>query len=105
MGVSSETIEALKSKHGEVFEISACGYDFVVRVPTSVECERWQDKAAEDKKKGIRALGQLVRDVLVFPSLDEYDAILSKRPMLSTSLGGEVLKIAGATDDVEVKKA
>lgn len=101
-------VEELKREHGEVFEISACGYEFVVRVPTEAECDRFNDSAAKEraaKSSGTRALGQLVRDVIVHPTSAECDAIFARRPMLPTTLGNEVVKIAGLSDEVSVKKA
>lgn len=98
-------IEALKREHGEVYVISAAGCEIAVRMPTVHEFERFQDSIASDKKKGTRALAQLVRDCLVFPSREEYDAIVARRPGLPVSFGSEVVKIAGLVDEVEAKKA
>ena len=103
--VEETTIEALKREHGEVHVATVLGHDFVFRVPTMPECERFQDTVARDKSKGVRAVAQLVLDALVYPDKATYAEVVKSRPMLPTTLGGEVLKIAGAVEEIEVKKA
>lgn len=107
--VSKEAIAELKSKHGDVYVLTAAGHEIVVRKPKRAEIKRWQDMSASgkegDRRKGIAATEQLVRDVLVHPAMDEYEMIVDDMPLLPMTFGGEVLQIAGAVGDAEAKKA
>jgi hypothetical protein len=102
--IDETKIEELRAQHGEVHILTADDqHTIVVRCPTAPEFERFEAHFA-DEKKAARALGQLVRDVVVWPSRDEYDEMLARRPGLRLAYAKDVLRIAGATVEVEAKK-
>ena len=73
--MDESTIEMLKREHGEVYVISAAGCEIAVRMPTVPEFERFQDSIAADKRKGTRALAQLVRERFVAGAVQGLDSV------------------------------
>ncbi|HEX2863663.1 MAG TPA: hypothetical protein VHN99_03775 [Deinococcales bacterium] len=96
-------VEQLKAEHGDTLKLlKAAGETVVVRPPRKVEYERFRD-ASFDEKKRARALEQLVREAVVHPSRDEFDALLQRKPALSEVFGARVIELAGAAVEAEVE--
>lgn len=100
----AKTIEALKAEHGDVLEaVSVDDVTIIVRPPNRGEWKRFR-AAAQDQKKRSDAPGQLLRDVLVWPSLKEWDEILECKPALDDTIAAEVAEMAGAVEGATRKK-
>lgn len=101
---TAQQIEALKQDNGEIFLLTAeTGDCIVVKPPTKIQYKRFKDTATNEKKKAY-ATEDLVRDCLVFPSLEQFNALLEKRPALPDVFGAAVLNIAGGAEEAQVKK-
>lgn len=102
--MNEDKLQQLRAEHGEVYELEAGEHTIYVRMPTGPEFDRFQATAA-DQKMAARATAQLVRDVMLDPPKDEWAAIVAKRPGLPLAIGNAVLRLTGATLEVEAKKA
>lgn len=101
--MDDSTIQRLKDEHGEVYILTADDAEVVVRMPSIPEFDRFMASMG-DEKKSAKGLKQLVRDVLVHPSREDFDAIVSRRPGIFLSFAKEVAHISGATVEAEAKK-
>lgn len=104
MSISKETEAKLQAEHGEVHILEASGVTIAVKNPSAPSFDRFMSTSAAKKENAHKALGQLVRDCLVFPTEAEYDAALVRLPGLAVTFGSEVMKIAGLVDEVDRKK-
>ncbi len=102
--MNEEKLQQLRAEHGDIYELEAGEHTVYVRMPTSPEFDRFQATAA-DQKMAAKATAQLVRDCLIHPSKDEWAAIVAKKPGMPLAIGSAVLKLTGATLEVEAKKA
>lgn len=102
--IADDVIQKLKAQHGdELHQLTAAGLIFIARPPTRADYLRFTEMAA-DAKKRARAVEMLTRACIVYPEPDDFDALLERKPGLATSLGGELVELAGAVEEVEVKK-
>lgn len=107
MGETNELerkLSELRAKYGEIHELSGGGVRIYVRNPTDAEFDRCQ-AAAGDGKSTRSAYAQLIRDVLVHPSHDEWAGTIATRPGLPIAFGNAIIKLTGALLEVEAKKA
>ena len=104
MGISADIQAKLTAEHGEVYVLEASDVAIAVKNPSPAAFDRFMSTSAAKKENAHRALGQLVRDALVYPSAEDYDAAIAKRPGLAVTFGSEVAKIAGLVDEVDRKK-
>lgn len=109
-GVDEALFNRLKRQHGG--RLRALGLDglpetdVVVRPPTRLEYTNFKTQAAKSRNNDsaqIRLMEGLVRQCLVWPTKEEFDALLENYPALADSYSEEVMKLAGATDKVSVK--
>lgn len=101
--MDQKVIDQLKEEHDEVYILTADEHEVVVRPPTDKEFERFAASSANDAKL-LSAMNTLVLDVTLHPSREEMKALFKRRPGLGASLGKQVVKLAGANLEVEVKK-
>jgi hypothetical protein len=103
--MDSAKLEALKAQHGELFVIETDdGEALAFRRPTRAEYKRFKANALDEQKR-MDADEQLVRAVTIYPDAEGFAALLDRKPALATSMAGEVLKVAGAVQGLEAKKA
>ena len=102
---SKEEIEALKSEHGEVqqVDIPELHMAFVLTTPSRAQYKRWEDKVSQKGKMGF-ANENLVIDICVWPSRDELNDRMTRKPGIVSTLAAEALKLAGLSEDASVKK-
>lgn len=105
MKIDAQTLERIKSEHGEVTVLSALGYEIAVRDPSRAAFDRFMATSAKGKEHAHKALANIVIDTLVHPSRDVWNEYLEAKPGLAVTFGGEVAKLAGLVDEVETKKA
>lgn len=105
MKPTDEQIAQLKATHGEVWTLEAGEDVLVFRAPTVPEFDAATDKIASDKGSKTLALRTLARQVVVFPSKEEYDAMAAKRAGLGIKLAGEAFNAASDAQGEFAKKA
>lgn len=103
MRPDKETIERLKAEYGEVYLVEVGEAGVIVRPPTRAEYRRFRALAIDEKKRAD-AVERLVRDCVLWPDADGLDELLERRPALTEVIGGELLKLAGFAEEVEIKK-
>ncbi len=103
MRPGDDVIERLKAEHGEVYLVEAGDVGVIVRPPTRAEYRRFRALAMDEKKRAD-AVERLARDCVLWPDADGLDELLERRPALTEVVGGELLKLAGFAEEVEIKK-
>lgn len=104
MAIEDSVVEALRSKHSEVWTLSVGGYDFAFKMPSEDEYERFTGKVADSPKEMPSAARRLARDCIVHPSQDRLTEIFAKRPGLPLAIVEEILPIAGGKNAGEAVK-
>src|SRR5579859_10405 len=81
------------------------GDDVVFRKPSPQEYKRFKATALDENKR-MHADDNLVRDVVVFPDpkSPEFTDLVTRLPALPTAASKQILKTAGYTEGLEVKK-
>ncbi len=102
MPIDTSIIDDLKAKNSEVFQLSHGDAEVLVKGPTRPAWKRFRALAADEKRRSD-ALEQLLRDCLLYPSLEGLDAMLEKKPGLAETFGSRLVDIAGLSDEVEKK--
>lgn len=103
--IPEDTLEALKREHDEVHVLTAAGVTIAVKSPSEPSFDRFTSMLAKHKDTPARAFKGLLSDCVVYPSAQEWAAIVARKPGLVMTFGGECAKIAGLEDEVERKKA
>lgn len=103
MSLSPEVLERLAAMGMELHHLSSDEYDVVVKRPDRPSYKRFKSMMSDPQKR-VDALEQLMRDCLVHPTRQEFDAMLDKRPALGDLFGARVLELAGLTAEAEAKK-
>jgi hypothetical protein len=104
MSLSEETIEKLKEEHGEVWVIEVDGgQPIAFRCPTRQEFRKFKAMASDEKKKPD-ADDLLAREVVVYPSKADFDALLNRRPGVSMRVAGAVIEAASGEELKDAKK-
>jgi hypothetical protein len=92
MAIAIEKLEELKKTHGRIVHLSDTDeedgellWEAVFRVPTKREFDTYTAK--QDQGQGFKGLEQLSRTIVIYPSREEFDALLDKFPGLHVSLG------------------
>lgn len=97
---------ALKTAHGDVTFIASKvlpNEDFVFRRPGSVEFDAFM-ATLSDRATKVGAHRQLARDLLVYPSESEWDAMAERLPGFAHRLGMALAEESGMESDVVVGK-
>ncbi|UZX16560.1 hypothetical protein KQ693_05890 [Thermus sp. PS18] len=103
MRPDEQTLERLRAEHGEVYWVEAAGVGLVVRPPRRAEYRRFRAMTLDPERRGD-ATERLVRDCVVWPSPEELDRILETRPALADAVASRLLELAGAVEEVQLKK-
>lgn len=96
-------IDAIKAEHGDVFEIESSGVSIIVKAPSRGAWKRFRTSAQNERQR-VNAVGNLLRDCLVWPDHNAFEQILEKQPALEDVFAGEVVEIAGAAEATTRKK-
>jgi len=79
---------------GEIFE-------GIFKRPTRAIFERFSSLVG--KKDASRASLALVRDLILYPSFEDFSQLIEERPALSIALSSELTKGIGMVEDVKKK--
>jgi hypothetical protein len=102
--IDKDTIAKVKAEAGcDVYLLEACDEQVLVRQPTGPEFERFAAAASDDARKS-KAAKMLFRDCVLHPDADELAEMLTRKPGLAITFGGECAELAGLTRSVERKK-
>lgn len=107
MVITKEIASRVKAENPDVelHVLEATGQEVIVRPPTRGEYEVYKNKLADAKPgKRMAANEALVRGVLVYPSIEEFDALLEEKPGLVESYLEKVLELAGLVEDSTSRK-
>jgi hypothetical protein len=105
MTIATDTLDALRQKHGEVWTLERAGKDYVLRCPEAAEYRRFLVTVADDRKALFDAQERLARHAVVLPDAATLSALLERRPGLVPWLAGEAANIAADLEETEAKKA
>lgn len=101
-------IEVWKQQYEDIYELNADADEgdspiptFYFRKPGRMQLSRFAKEVMKDALKGMNAL---VFDCLLFPDRDTVEALFKKKPGLIISLGGELQKLVGTSQDFFVKR-
>lgn len=104
--LSAETIAGLKQKHGETL-ISVETPDkrlLVFKRPSKEIWAYYQDGLTRDKVTKSACFLRLSMDCVVLPPPQETAVIFGEFPGMPTAIAGELSKLAGLSDELDVKK-
>lgn len=105
MSQPTETdIKQVKEKYsGEVFLLSACDQNVLVKIPDEPIFQRFRDDGANDARRST-ATKRMLEACVLWPDKSEYAAMIAKQPGLVESFGNKLGTLAGLSSDVETKK-
>jgi hypothetical protein len=95
-------VEELKAKHGALHSLSVGDAEVIVKAPRGEIWRRYRTQLLDEQKR-IVATENLVRGCVVWPDKAGLDSMLDARPGLAEAFGRELVKMAGAGEDVEKK--
>jgi hypothetical protein len=102
--IDPQVLADLKAKHGEdsVHPLTTTDgkYTIVVRRPGRAQWKRFRHMIADPAKRAD-ALETLVRDCMLYPDRQAFEAMLEERPALAEVFGDEVGELAGSGLEVE----
>jgi len=100
-------IDALKTEHGEVYEISnEHASIWIHKNKLKIRgAYREYRKDRSDAERALVANEQLLRSLLVFPEPAQFDAILSEFPAITEDLIEPVLGLFGVTNRATATKS
>lgn len=100
--LSPEKLEELKAAHGEILLVSHPKHgDFAFSNPGRAQYKAWMRQAQTDTAD---ANEKLALATVVFPSKEEFLAIIDKRPAVGILCGDKVALEATGSGEVETKK-
>jgi hypothetical protein len=104
--LTEEKIAELKQRHGKTLISVECpgGETVVVRKPTKEEWADFTDSIVRDKTSKHACMERYALQCIVFPERGDAVKLLAEYPAFTASLAGEINKIAGAQDELSVKK-
>lgn len=102
--VAESTVSELKAKHGEIQGVEIGEHEFLIRAPNLHEFQRFQVNILEGGQKQVYAYRELVASCVVYPVNGELAPLLDKKPALATLLAKPIVDMAGANEEVRVKK-
>jgi hypothetical protein len=106
MELSAETIAGLKQKHGDAL-ISATapsGAVLVFKKPSKEVWAYYQNGLTGDKATQNTCFLRLSMDCVVLPPPQEAAVVFTEFPAMPTVIAKELAKIAGLSDDLDIKK-
>lgn len=103
--LSEAAVQELKAKYPgiDLHAVKVQGDTWVLRTPSAESWDAFQSEIFRDKDR-VSALRNYVLDNIVHPKRDEVAAAFSKRPALPTTLSAKLTDLAGASDELDVKK-
>lgn len=104
MEIPQEALDQAKATHGEVFRLDHDEASVLVRPPKRAEYRKFKATILGNQAAAADALETLLREVVVYPAPEAFDAMLDRWPGLSETFGQKVLEIAGVSEQATLKK-
>lgn len=106
MELTDEKIAELKQKHGKTLVAVEApnGETVVVRRPTKEEWADFTDSVVRDKTSKHACMERYALQCIVMPERAAAAQLLAEYPAFTASLSVEINKLAGASDELSVKK-
>lgn len=102
--MDKELIAKLKAEHGDDLRmVETDDAEIVMRPPTRVQWAAFRSMGA-DKDKRQYAQEDLSRACVVYPSREEFDKLLDKRPGLGDALSDVAAELAVGAEKIVAKK-
>lgn len=99
----AKLVEELKTKHGELHELSApSGETVIVATPSKATWKRFQSQI-HDERRRADAIEGLVRACIVHPANGDVELMLDRRPGLVETFGKVIVELGGAGQEVQKK--
>jgi len=105
MELTEETIRELKSKYPgvDLHAVSVSGSTWVLRTPSAESWDAFQSEILREKDR-VSAMRNYVLDNIVWPARADVLAVFAKKPALPTTISTKLTELAGASDELDVKK-
>ena len=106
MELSEAKIAELKQKHGDrLFALDAPnGVTMVFHAPTKAVWTEFIDTTLKDKSSKVACILKCALQCVAYPSVAEVSAVFDQYPALPASINVELAKLAGQSDDLDIKK-
>lgn len=106
--LSKEQIADLKAKHGNALisvETPDGAAVLVFKKPSKAVWAAYQENLTREKMSRSNAFLTLVMDCVVLPANGlEASAVFAEFPGMPTAIAGELSKLAGLSDELDIKK-
>lgn len=103
-----QKLEELHAKYGDLAIARPKGLGVVVcKTPEQEVWERFQEKCSSEAKGSSKATAhrEFVLSCLVYPTREEAIAIFQRKAAIIVRLADKLADMAGADEEIEVKKA
>ena len=108
MELPAEKIAELKGKYGEIAQVDLpepAPVTVVVRMLTSAEFSKFEAQATSGNVQVKATVSKsMLQTAVVYPDPGELELLVQKYPGIPDSIGGEIMKLAGATLQAQTKK-
>ena len=96
--LTKETFEALKTEHGNLVAYRLMGLDLVLRPLDRKTYREANERVSQEQQRGQsgdHARASVVRDRLVHPALEDFNATLATKPALARKAYDLLMEVAG----------
>lgn len=109
--ITKEVLDSLREKHKRIAHIKSARsledgkpeWEFVIRSPKRSEYKQFRSQVHNESRKA-EATEILVRQLVIFPTAEEFDALMEDWPALCDGCGGTLNALAGAEQVEEGKR-
>ena len=109
--ITTEVLDALREKHKRIAHVKSARtngdgktpeWEFVIRSPKRSEYKQFRSQVHNEARKA-EATEILVRQLVIYPTPGEFDALMEDWPALCDGCGGTLNALAGAEQVEEGK--
>lgn len=106
MELTDEQKKSLKDKYGSFITAETPNESAILafKKPTKPVWTAYQEGLAKETMSRSASFLSLALDCLVHPTLEEADKIFTEFPGMPTRIAGELSKMAGLSDELNIKK-
>lgn len=101
--IPEEKLKELQEKHGEIAVVPTKRGPCAFRSATRPEYQRYKSQLINEKTRA-QSFDILVRQLVVYPSQQDFESYLEKSPGISDTCLPHVLALCGADTEAEAKK-